>query len=123
MKQRTILMAASLLGALAVGLGAFGAHALKTTLVATGRQETYELAVRYHFYHSLALLATGILIERIAALKISSLLFLVGTIIFSGSLYVLALTNQSWWGAVTPIGGVALIAGWLTFFWAAYQKK
>ena len=114
MNQRNILLTASVLGLFAVGLGAFGAHALKATLTMTGRADTYDLAVRYQFYHTLVLLATGILIEKFPSLKISAILFMIGIIIFSGSLYILSLTNQTMWGAVTPIGGVFLMAGWLS---------
>lgn len=125
MNQRTTLVLASLFGTLAVAFGAFGAHALKDVLTTTGRSETFDLAVRYNFYHTLALLATGILMEKFPKLKTSSWLFSGGIIIFSGSLYTLALTNQTWWGAVTPFGGVLLIAGWvalgLTFLKS--QKK
>lgn len=125
MNQRTTLVLASLFGTLAVAFGAFGAHALKDMLTTTGRSETFDLAVRYNFYHTLALLATGILMEKFPKLKTSSWLFSGGIIIFSGSLYTLALTNQTWWGAVTPFGGVLLIAGWvalgLTFLKS--QKK
>ena len=118
MNQRNILLTASVLGLFAVGLGAFGAHALKATLTMTGRADTYDLAVRYQFYHTLALLATGILIEKFPSLKISAILFIIGTIIFSGSLYILSLTNQTMWGAVTPIGGIFLMAGWIWSGWA-----
>ena len=117
MNQRNILLTASVLGLFAVGLGAFGAHALKATLTMTGRADTYELAVRYQFYHTLVLLAIGILIEKYPSLKTSSIFFVIGIIIFSGSLYILALTNQTLWGAVTPIGGVFLMAGWLWSGW------
>ncbi len=123
MTQYTILMVAALLGALAVGLGAFGAHALKSTLEANGRLDTYELAVRYQFYHVMALLATGILVDKFPLLSLSAWLFIVGIIVFSGSLYTLALTGQKWWGAVTPMGGVAFIAGWLYFLWAVYKAR
>ena len=121
MTQRSILITAALSGALAVALGAFGAHALKEILLATGRHETYELAVRYQFYHTLALLAAGILVEKFPAIKTASILFVIGVIIYSGSLYILALTNQTGWGAVTPVGGVALIAGWLSFLWGIWK--
>lgn len=113
MNQRKTLILASLFGTLAVALGAFGAHALKATLAASGRNETFELAVRYQFYHTLSLLGTGILMEKFPVLKTSAMLFSSGIIIFSGSLYTLALTNQTWWGAVTPFGGLLLIAGWV----------
>lgn len=121
MIRRKTLIAASQMGALAVGLGAFGAHAFKAMLLANGRTETYELAVRYQFYHTLALFATGILMEKFEGLRMASIFFLIGIIIFSGSLYALALTNQVWWGAVTPMGGVALIAGWAMLGWTFYK--
>ncbi len=123
MNQRIILIAATFFGALAVGLGAFGAHAMKPMLETYGRLDTYELAVRYQFYHVMALLATGILAEKFPALKTASVLFIVGILVFSGSLYTLALTNQTGWGAVTPFGGVALIAGWLNFLWVFYKTR
>jgi uncharacterized membrane protein YgdD (TMEM256/DUF423 family) len=99
---------------LAVAFGAFGAHALK------GRLDTYalgvfETAVQYHFMHSLALLAVGILAlsqPHTVLLKSAGWLFLVGIVIFSGSLYCLSLTGLKWLGAITPLGGLAFIAGW-----------
>jgi uncharacterized membrane protein YgdD (TMEM256/DUF423 family) len=105
---------ASLSGMLAVMFGAFGAHALK------GRLNDYALgvfqtAVQYHFYHSLALLAVGILAlsqPQTALLKSSGWLFLLGILVFSGSLYLLSITGVRWLGAVTPLGGLAFIAGW-----------
>lgn len=105
---------ASLSGMLAVALGAFGAHGLRGKLddYAMG---VFETAVQYHFYHALALLAVGIIAlsqPQTAMLKSAGWLFLLGTVIFSGSLYVLAITGVKWLGAVTPLGGLALIAGW-----------
>jgi len=105
---------ASLSGMLAVMFGAFGAHALK------GRLDDYALgvfqtAVQYHFYHSIALLAVGILAlsqPQTALLKSSGWLFLLGILVFSGSLYLLSITGVRWLGAVTPLGGLAFIAGW-----------
>ncbi len=101
-------------GMLAVAFGAFGAHALKNRLddYALG---VYETAVQYHFYHSLALLAVGLLAiyqPQSALLRSSGWLFLVGLVIFSGSLYLLSLSGVRWLGAITPIGGLAFIAGW-----------
>ncbi len=122
MNQRIILILAGLSGALAVGLGAFGAHALKVMLEANGRVNTFEMAVRYHFFHTLALLAAGILTEKFPATKYAALLFSLGTLIFCGSLYALAFTNQPWWGAITPLGGVALIGGWLSLGWCVYKN-
>jgi uncharacterized membrane protein YgdD (TMEM256/DUF423 family) len=105
---------ASLSGMLAVMLGAFGAHGLRGKLDdhATG---IFETAVQYHFYHSLALLAVGIIAltqPQTALLKSSGWLFLVGILVFSGSLYLLAVSGVKWLGAITPLGGLAFIAGW-----------
>lgn len=122
MKSKTILVIGAVLGALSVAVGAFGAHALKPTLIANGRLETYELAVRYQFYHVFALLAIGLMSSRIKGLTVAAVLMMTGIVIFSGSLYILSLANQPLWGAVTPIGGVALIAGWLAFAWAVFQQ-
>ncbi|NQX89786.1 MAG: DUF423 domain-containing protein [Halioglobus sp.] len=105
---------ASLSGMLAVIFGAFGAHALRDKLdgYAFG---VFETAVQYHFYHSLALLAVGIIAlgqPQTALLKGSGWLFGIGIIIFCGSLYLLSLTGVRWLGAITPLGGLAFIAGW-----------
>jgi uncharacterized membrane protein YgdD (TMEM256/DUF423 family) len=105
---------ASLSGMLAVVLGAFGAHALKGKLdeYAMG---IFETAVQYHFYHSFALLAVGAIAlnqPQTVMLKSSGWLFLLGILVFSGSLYLLSITGVRWLGAVTPLGGLALIGGW-----------
>ena len=115
MNQRSSLLAGAILGALGVALGAFGAHAFKSMLMETGRLETYELAVRYEFYHALALLATGILQQFIQTkyIRLASLFFLLGTLLFSGSLYLLCFTNNSLFAMATPFGGVLLISGWV----------
>lgn len=123
MTQKKIVLVAALSGFLAVAIGAFGAHALKAQLTMNGRSDTYELAVRYQFYHTLALLAVGILLEKFPALRTAFYFFVAGIIIFSGSLYILSFTNQSLWGAVTPIGGIALIAGWLSFAYIMLKKE
>lgn len=118
LSQKQTYLIASALGLLAVLLGAFGAHALKAMLTAHGRSDTYELAVRYHFYHTLALLAVGILMEKYSTtlLKYSALVFLIGIVLFSGSLYALCLLNISAFAILTPFGGVFLIAGWASLF-------
>jgi uncharacterized membrane protein YgdD (TMEM256/DUF423 family) len=105
---------ASLSGMLAVAFGAFGAHALKARLddYALG---VFQTAVQYHFYHSLALLAVGILAlsqPQTMLLKSSGWLFFTGIVVFSGSLYLLSITGVRWLGAITPLGGLAFIAGW-----------
>jgi uncharacterized membrane protein YgdD (TMEM256/DUF423 family) len=108
--QSAALKISALLGALAVGLGAFGAHALEDQLAETGRTGTWETAVLYHLVHA------GILVV-LATLPVwrprTWMAFCAGIVIFSGSLYTLCLTGITWLGAVTPIGGVLLIAGWL----------
>ena len=105
---------ASLSGMLAVAFGAFGAHALKGRLDDYA-QGVFQTAVQYHFYHSLALLAVGVIAisyPQATLLRSSGWLFVVGIIIFSGSLYLLSLSGLRWLGAVTPLGGLAFIAGW-----------
>lgn len=99
---------------LAVGLGAFGAHALKAKLEAEGTLATFQTAVHYQFYHTLALLAIGILITKYPSqwLTYSGYSMMLGLIIFSGSLYILCFTGMKWLGAITPIGGLAFIVGW-----------
>lgn len=110
---------------LAVALGAFGAHALKGTLVAHGRQETYELAVRYQFFHALALMVCGILMKLNYGngLRAASICFVAGIIIFSGSLYVLSLTGITILGTITPIGGIGFLAGWILMLIAVYKSN
>jgi len=111
---KLFLTLASLSGMLAVILGAFGAHGLKNRLDAYS-MGVFETAVQYHFYHSLALLAVGVLAvsqPQTALLKSSGWLFLIGIVIFSGSLYILSVTGMRWLGAVTPLGGLAFIGGW-----------
>ena len=105
---------ASLSGMLAVVLGAFGAHALK------GKMDAYSLgvfetAVQYHFYHSFALLVVGVIAlsqPQTVLLKSSGYLFILGLVVFSGSLYLLSITGVRWLGAITPLGGLALIGAW-----------
>ncbi len=114
---------ASLSGMLAVILGAFGAHALKARLDQYS-QGVWETAVQYHFYHALALLAVGIVAlgqPQSTLLRSSGWLFLLGTLVFSGSLYLLALTGTRWLGAVTPIGGLAFIGGWACLAVASWK--
>jgi uncharacterized membrane protein YgdD (TMEM256/DUF423 family) len=105
---------------LAVALGAFGAHGLKAR-VTPDLLAVFETGVRYHMYHALALLAVGWQAERTGSplAAAAGWLFVVGIAIFSGSLYAMALTGARWLGAVTPIGGVCLIAGWVLLAVAA----
>jgi len=113
--QKLFLIIAAIYGALAVGLGAFGAHAFKNMLETSHRAETYETAVKYHFWHTLALIAVALLIEKFNTnyLQISGWAFIIGIAIFSGSLYALCFTGINKLGAITPIGGLSLILGWI----------
>jgi uncharacterized membrane protein YgdD (TMEM256/DUF423 family) len=113
--QKLFLLSGAILGGLGVAIGAFGAHTLKAMLETSGRTDTFETAVRYQFYHALALLFIGLLLFRVDSklLHYSGNLMLVGTIIFSGTLYILCMTGIKWLGAITPIGGLLMIAGWV----------
>jgi uncharacterized membrane protein YgdD (TMEM256/DUF423 family) len=105
---------ASISGMLAVFLGAFGAHALKNRLDQYSLG-VFETAVQYHFYHSFALLAVGVIAlsqPQTVMLKSSGWLFLIGIFVFSGSLYLLSITGVRWLGAITPLGGLAFMGGW-----------
>jgi len=102
---------AAALGFLAVALGAFGAHALKATLIGNETTDIWNKAVFYHFVHAVVLL---ILATLPGTTKVVSALFGAGILVFSGSLYLLALTNIRWFGAITPIGGLCFLAAW---FW------
>jgi uncharacterized membrane protein YgdD (TMEM256/DUF423 family) len=116
MDARKTLAFAGALIALATILGAFGAHALKAHL-SQDKLAVYETAVRYHFFHALGLLAIGVLMRSVDGelLRWSALLVLVGIILFSGSLYLLTFGAPRMLGVVTPLGGLALIAGWGMF--------
>ncbi len=118
MSPLNLLRISALLGALAVALGAVGAHALREMLLQNQHLETYELAVRYHFYHVLALAFTALLQAAYphARLQAAAWAFLSGIMLFSGSLYALSLTGVRLFAIITPIGGVALLAGWLLMF-------
>lgn len=109
------LLIAAINGFLAVALGAFGAHGLKQKLSAD-MLAVYQTGVQYHFYHTLALFGVALLMLQMPqspALRWSALLFVIGIIVFSGSLYVLSITGMRWLGAITPLGGVAFLCGWI----------
>ena len=121
MNSRKALFAGALSMALAVALGAFGAHALKDTLESSGHLDTWHTAVRYQAWHALGLLALGLLTRGPsqagqAGGRLVGWAFLVGSLFFSGSLYALSLEpSATWLGPVTPLGGLLLILGWLGF--------
>ena len=112
----------SLAGAISVGIGAFGAHALRERLDPDALS-IFDLAARYQMYHALAILAVGFMALRVDSLsvRIAGLSFIAGIVLFSGSLYILALTGQRWLGMVTPFGGLALILGWMALAVAALR--
>lgn len=107
---------------LSVALGAFGSHGLKA-LLSADLLAAFEVGVRYQMYHALAMIAVGLLLPMrpARALRASGWLFAIGTVLFSGSLYALALSGIRSLGMITPIGGVAFLAGWLCFAWGAWR--
>ena len=117
-----ILVALGALSAfLAVALGAFGAHALRDRL-APDLLAVFETGARYHLVHAVAIVVVGFAEARLPAVRVSGVLFLIGTLLFSGSLYALALTGVRGWGAVTPLGGLAFLVGWAWLAWAAFVR-
>ncbi len=118
--NKTIKIAA-VFGALAVAIGAFGAHGLKPFLIEAGRLDTFKTAVEYQFYHTLALLFIGVLQMHFDNKKLqwAAHAMTLGIILFSGSLYVLCVSGLGILGAITPIGGLFLIAGWVLLIFNA----
>ncbi|HET9487894.1 MAG TPA: DUF423 domain-containing protein [Chryseosolibacter sp.] len=125
MNQRTALLTGVLFAGLAVAIGAFGAHALRPLLEQHSRTETFELAVRYQFYHAFAILFSGLLMYQFPSSHINRAIycFAGGILLFSGSLYILSLTGIRVLGAVTPFGGVLFIAGWLLLLLGINAKR
>jgi uncharacterized membrane protein YgdD (TMEM256/DUF423 family) len=127
--QKTFLLAGTFLAALAVILGAFGAHALKAKLT-LDQLQIFETGVRYQFYHAIALVLLALFMDKISAgpAHIAGYTFIAGVLLFSGSIYLLATREllgidswKSFLGPITPLGGLCLISGWLFFFAAAYK--
>ena len=122
---KKLLMVGGVLAFLAVAMGAFGAHGLKSAMKDWAWDaekqlrmlEIWETAARYQMYHALALLVLGVIAMQNACrtMKAAGVLLVIGVAIFSGSLYALVLTDTSWLGAITPLGGAALLAGWVAF--------
>lgn len=121
--ERLFVMLGALSGAISVGAGAFGAHALRERLEPR-MLDVFETAVRYQMYHALALLVVAWATTRWSGglLSASGWLFVAGTLIFSGSLYVMTFTGIRALGAITPIGGVCFIAGWVCLALAAARS-
>ena len=120
--DRLFFALGALSGLISVAAGAFGAHALRARLTPE-YLAVFETGARYQMYHALGLLAVAWAITRWPGplLLWAGWLFLVGSVLFSGSLYTLALSGARWWGAVTPLGGVAFLAGWLCLALAALR--
>ena len=115
--KKCILVTGSLLGALAVILGALGSHLFEDYLISVDRLDTYKTAIRYQFYHVFLILIIGVLYNHSyrSIIKCAFYLSVIGLFLFSGSLYMLCFTNYSEWGMVTPVGGLFLICSWLFF--------
>ena len=120
--ERIFFGLGSILAGIAVGLGAFGAHGLRGIL-SPEDLVTFETGVRYQMYHALALLGVAWAVTQweTVLLQWSGWLFVLGILVFSGSLYILVLTGQRWLGAVTPLGGLALILGWVLLASAVFR--
>ena len=128
--HKKFVTAGALLGAIAVALGAFGAHGLKK-IVPVETVQTFQTGVQYQMYHALALLLTGLLYEKCYQkfARVAGILFIIGIILFSGSLYLLTAgkaaetSSLDKAGIITPVGGVAFIVGWLFLFLAVMKKS
>ena len=121
--ERFFFLLGALLAGLGVAAGAFGAHALKNRLSAE-MLVTFEVAVRYQMYHAFGLIAVAWAMTRWSSslTTISGWCFFIGTILFSGSLYLLTLSGVRWLGAITPLGGVAFLIGWVCLALAAWKS-
>ena len=126
MNAKSILQITGISGTLAVGLGAFGAHGLEAILDENGRLDTFQTAVNYHFYHTLALLGIGILASfkpQWKGFSFTAWCMILGILIFSGSLYVLSLTGITWLGATAPLGGLSFILGWCSLVYLSIKNQ
>ncbi len=117
-------LAAGIFGFLSVALGAFGAHSLKNILDDYGRS-IYEKAVLYQMFHTMALFAVGLIqhFDKETSFSAAGWGFFVGIFLFSGSLYLLAVTGIKWLGAITPVGGVAFLFGWFWLVWTLAKGR
>ena len=121
--QKLFLLLGSISGIISVAIGAFGAHGLKDYLTKTSRLDTFETAVKYQFYHTFALILVAILLDKYndKLLNYAGYSFLIGILLFSGSLYALVATQITKFGAITPFGGLFFIAGWVLMAWVALK--
>src|SRR6478609_7157743 len=120
--DKTFMFVGALMGGIGVAIGAFGAHGLRARL-SPEMLAVFETGVRYHMFHALALVATALLAERMggALITCAGWAFVAGIVLFSGSLYVLALTGMTVLGAITPLGGLAFLAGWACLAFASLK--
>jgi uncharacterized membrane protein YgdD (TMEM256/DUF423 family) len=121
--MKTFIILGAVLAALSVGLGAFGAHGLNSILTANNRIGNWETAAQYHMYHALALIVVGLLYYQFPARELvwCGWLLIVGILLFSGSLYVLSLTNITKLGAITPLGGLSFLVAWGLLIWGVWK--
>jgi uncharacterized membrane protein YgdD (TMEM256/DUF423 family) len=121
--ERIFLILGALFAFIAVAAGAFGAHVLKERM-STDMLAVFEVGVRYQMYHALALIVTAWMHTKWPSTIVttSGYCFIIGIILFSGSLYLLSLSGVKWLGAITPLGGLAFLAGWACMAWAAWKN-
>jgi uncharacterized membrane protein YgdD (TMEM256/DUF423 family) len=119
--QGVLIAVGGLLGLLGVAAGAFGAHALEGG-VTPERLAVFETGARYHLVHALAIVLAGAMAAWLPLARVAGWLFTVGIVVFAGSLYLLVLLDAAWLGAITPIGGLAFMAGWGVLAWAGYRS-
>jgi len=122
--EKIFAVLGALSGFVAVAAGAFGAHVLRQRL-SPAHLAVFETAARYEMYHALALIGVALALNRRpgAALGVAGWCFVAGTVFFCGSLYVLALTGIAWLGAITPLGGVCFLTGWLALAWGVLSSR
>jgi len=123
--QKRFLIIGGIMGLLGVAIGAFGSHGLASLLEANGRSATFETAVQYHLIHAVMLVLVAVLQGKMyshPAMLRAGYFFLAGILLFSGSLYILAILNIGFMGAIAPIGGTSLILGWGSITWGAYKS-
>jgi len=122
--SRNFFLLGAVFAGLSVAAGAFGAHSLKA-IIPADMLVVFETAARYQMYHALALMIVGGMLPPVPkrGLQVAGWCFVIGIVLFSGSLYVLAVTAMRWVGAITPLGGAAFLTGWLALAWSLWQKK
>ncbi|MEM8868327.1 MAG: DUF423 domain-containing protein [Verrucomicrobiota bacterium] len=118
-----IFLLGSVFALISVGMGAFGAHALKETLLANETTQTWKTAVQYQMWHALALILCSIRRKTCKIHRLTPLAFSLGILLFSGSLYWLALGGPSWLGPITPLGGITLMLGWVLLINKALKSQ